>query len=95
MNLKHFYTIEYHSAHFLIFSVSVNIYFYFSDEPVELRKKPEGNNIVVVDRNSKPAIPERPAGLARPSSLIRHTRQSNENLDSDSGVGRIKHQPSM
>ncbi|KAJ8683272.1 hypothetical protein QAD02_019064 [Eretmocerus hayati] len=55
------------------------------EELVEFRKKPD---VVVVslDRNSKPAIPERPAGLARPASLIRpHLRQSHENLDFDSG----------
>ncbi|XP_063981616.1 rho GTPase-activating protein 44-like isoform X1 [Diachasmimorpha longicaudata] len=53
------------------------------DDTVELRKK---SDPAPVDRNSKPAIPERPAGLARPSSLIRpHIRQSNENLDVDVG----------
>ncbi|OXU23218.1 hypothetical protein TSAR_001023 [Trichomalopsis sarcophagae] len=62
---------------------------------VEFRKKPaDGNNVTSVDRNSKPAIPERPAGLARPSSLIRqhHPRHSNENLDSDSGHHHHHHQ---
>lgn len=61
------------------------------DDSVEIRnKKSDGNSVIVnatPDRNSKPAIPERPAGLARPSSLIRqHIRQSNDNLDADVGV---------
>ncbi|XP_058797155.1 rho GTPase-activating protein 44-like isoform X2 [Phymastichus coffea] len=56
------------------------------DDVVEMRRKPEGTCVTSIDRNSKPAIPERPAGLARPSSLIRpHPRHSNENLDADSG----------
>ncbi|XP_011300723.1 rho GTPase-activating protein 44-like isoform X2 [Fopius arisanus] len=54
-----------------------------SDDTVELRKKSDS---ISGERNSKPAIPERPAGLTRPSSLIRpHMRQSNENLDVDVG----------
>lgn len=60
------------------------------DDTVELRKKSDSNSITnlnVGDRGSKPAIPERPAGLVRPSSLIRQQpRQSNENLDTESGV---------
>ncbi|XP_057323053.1 rho GTPase-activating protein 44-like isoform X2 [Microplitis mediator] len=61
-----------------------------TDDSVEIRnKKSDGNSVIVnatPDRNSKPAIPERPAGLARPSSLIRqHIRQSNDNLDADVG----------
>ncbi|XP_014223103.1 rho GTPase-activating protein 44-like [Trichogramma pretiosum] len=52
------------------------------EENVELRKKFE-SILTMNDRNGKPAIPERPAGLARPQSLIRpHPRLSNENLDS-------------
>ncbi|CAB0041670.1 unnamed protein product [Trichogramma brassicae] len=54
----------------------------FTEENVELRKKFE-SILTMNDRNGKPAIPERPAGLARPQSLIRpHPRLSNENLDS-------------
>jgi hypothetical protein len=61
-----------------------------AEDSVEFRKKSEGSNIATIDRNSKPAIPERPAGLVRPTSLIRpHLRLSNENLDSDSGVGKL------
>ncbi|XP_012271753.1 rho GTPase-activating protein 44 isoform X2 [Orussus abietinus] len=61
------------------------------EDVVELRRKPEDQTGIVpgnnsTDRSSKPAVPERPAGLARPASLIRHQhRQSNENLDIDSG----------
>lgn len=48
-------------------------------------------NATTVDRNSKPAIPERPAGLARPSSLIRqHPRHSNDNLDTEIGVSHYQ-----
>ncbi|XP_034939328.1 rho GTPase-activating protein 44-like isoform X3 [Chelonus insularis] len=58
-----------------------------SDDVVEIRKKNDNptNNSSPIDRNSKPAIPERPAGLTRPSSLVRHLRQSNDNLDADVG----------
>ncbi|KAK2585850.1 hypothetical protein KPH14_010444 [Odynerus spinipes] len=60
-----------------------------TDETVELRKKSDSNSVVnlnIGDRGSKPAIPERPAGLVRPSSLIRQQpRQSNENLETESG----------
>ncbi|XP_054015019.1 rho GTPase-activating protein 44-like isoform X1 [Hylaeus anthracinus] len=60
-----------------------------TDETVELRRKADGSNsttISTLDRTSKPAIPERPAGLVRPSSLIRqHPRHSNENLDTEAG----------
>lgn len=60
-----------------------------ADDTVELRKKSDSNSITNLntgDRGSKPAIPERPAGLVRPSSLIRQQpRQSNENLDTESG----------
>ncbi|XP_046413080.1 rho GTPase-activating protein 44-like isoform X1 [Neodiprion fabricii] len=61
------------------------------DDIVELRRKSVDNNITSisvssVERSGKPAIPERPAGLVRPSSLIRPAhRQSNENLDVESG----------
>lgn len=50
-----------------------------------MRRKPEISS--GSEKNHKPAIPERPAGLARPSSLIRpQPRHSNENLDNESGV---------
>jgi hypothetical protein len=56
-----------------------------------LRKKPDGivANIHVSsnERSGKPAIPERPPGLIRPSSLIRQqTRAVNENVETDPGV---------
>lgn len=60
-----------------------------TEEIVELRKKSDNNPICTstLDRSSKPAIPERPAGLIRPSSLIKQQpRHSNENLDSETGV---------
>lgn len=55
---------------------------------VELRKKTDNSvHTSTLDRSSKPAIPERPAGLIRPSSLIKQQpRHSNENLDSETGV---------
>ncbi|XP_015588654.1 rho GTPase-activating protein 44 isoform X2 [Cephus cinctus] len=63
-----------------------------TEDSVELRKKSEDNslqtNVSSIERpTSKPAIPERPAGLVRPSSLMRppQHRQSNENLDGESG----------
>ncbi|XP_076299361.1 rho GTPase-activating protein 44 isoform X1 [Lasioglossum baleicum] len=60
-----------------------------TEETVELRRKSDNTsstNTSTLDRSSKPAIPERPAGLIRPSSLIRqHPRHSNENLDSETG----------
>ncbi|XP_016907023.1 rho GTPase-activating protein 44 isoform X2 [Apis cerana] len=59
-----------------------------TEEIVELRKKSDNNPICTstLDRSSKPAIPERPAGLIRPSSLIKQQpRHSNENLDSETG----------
>ncbi|XP_014206008.1 rho GTPase-activating protein 17 isoform X2 [Copidosoma floridanum] len=56
------------------------------EDLVEIRKKPDVNNVASVDKTSKPAIPERPIGFPRPSSLIRgYPRQSIENLDSDFG----------
>ncbi|XP_014481342.1 PREDICTED: rho GTPase-activating protein 44-like isoform X1 [Dinoponera quadriceps] len=60
-----------------------------TEDGVELRKKSD-NSVANVqssgDRSSKPAIPERPACLMRPSSLIRqHPRHSNENLETDPG----------
>ncbi|XP_011150034.1 rho GTPase-activating protein 44 isoform X2 [Harpegnathos saltator] len=60
-----------------------------TEDAVELRKKSD-NTVTNVqssgDRSSKPAIPERPACLVRPSSLIRqHPRHSNENLETDPG----------
>ncbi|XP_076299365.1 rho GTPase-activating protein 44 isoform X3 [Lasioglossum baleicum] len=61
-----------------------------TEETVELRRKSDNTsstNTSTLDRSSKPAIPERPAGLIRPSSLIRqHPRHSNENLDSETGL---------
>ncbi|CAL7940842.1 unnamed protein product [Xylocopa violacea] len=58
-------------------------------ENVELRKKPDNNNLTctsTLDRSSKPAIPERPAGLVRPSSLVKQQpRQCNENVDTEPG----------
>ncbi|XP_078041212.1 rho GTPase-activating protein 17 isoform X4 [Augochlora pura] len=61
-----------------------------TEEPVELRKKTDNTsstNTSTLDRSSKPAIPERPAGLCRPPSLIRqHPRHSNENLDIETGL---------
>ncbi|XP_076389126.1 rho GTPase-activating protein 44 isoform X2 [Megachile rotundata] len=58
-------------------------------ETVELRKKPDISNSMCVstpERSSKPAIPERPVGLIRPSSLIKQQpRHSNENLDAETG----------
>ncbi|XP_060816336.1 rho GTPase-activating protein 44-like isoform X3 [Bombus pascuorum] len=59
-----------------------------AEETVELRKKADNNPVCTstLDRSSKPAIPERPAGLIRPSSLIKQQpRHSNENLDSEAG----------
>ncbi|KOX67551.1 Rho GTPase-activating protein 17 [Melipona quadrifasciata] len=59
-----------------------------TEEMVELRKKTDNNPVCTstLDRSSKPAIPERPAGLIRPSSLIKQQpRHSNENLDSETG----------
>ncbi|XP_076652751.1 rho GTPase-activating protein 44 isoform X2 [Halictus rubicundus] len=60
-----------------------------TEEAVELRRKSDNTSSTstsTLDRSSKPAIPERPAGLIRPSSLIRqHPRHSNENLDSETG----------
>lgn len=69
-----------------------NVIHQSTDDGVELRKKSEDSsnitsiNVTSVERSSKPAIPERPPGLVRPSSLIRQQqRQSNENLDVESG----------
>lgn len=65
-----------------------------TEEAIELRNKTDGNSVTTVERNSKPAIPERPAGLARPSSLIRPAQQQSSrhnndvNLDSDPGVSQ-------
>ncbi|XP_044576028.1 rho GTPase-activating protein 44-like isoform X2 [Cotesia glomerata] len=57
-----------------------------TDDSVEIRNKKIDVNNATPERNSKPAVPERPAGLARPSSLMRqHLRQSNDNLDTDVG----------
>ncbi|XP_020300532.1 rho GTPase-activating protein 44-like isoform X2 [Pseudomyrmex gracilis] len=62
-----------------------------TEEGVELRKKSD-NNITNVhvspnERSGKPAIPERPPGLVRPSSLIRQQpRPTNENPEADSGL---------
>ncbi|KOC62903.1 Rho GTPase-activating protein 17 [Habropoda laboriosa] len=60
-----------------------------AEETVELRKKSDSNNPVcssTLDRSSKPAVPERPAGLVRPSSLIKQQpRHSSENLDTEAG----------
>ncbi|XP_076162386.1 rho GTPase-activating protein 44 isoform X2 [Ptiloglossa arizonensis] len=65
-----------------------------TEETVELRRKPDSSNSIstsTLDRSSKPAIPERPVGLIRPSSLIRqHPRHSNENLDTEAGVSIIQ-----
>lgn len=62
-----------------------NISLQTPDEIVEMRRKPEISS--GSEKNHKPAIPERPAGLARPSSLIRpQPRHSNENLDNESGL---------
>ncbi|XP_051160084.1 rho GTPase-activating protein 44-like isoform X2 [Leptopilina boulardi] len=62
-----------------------NISLQITDDTVELRRKPEIST--GSEKNHKPAIPERPAGLARPSSLIRpQPRHSNENLDNESGL---------
>lgn len=59
-----------------------------SEDQVEIRKKSNNNNVLQLERNSKPIVPERPAGLARPSSLMRSIRHSIENLDIESGVGK-------
>ncbi|XP_018399869.1 PREDICTED: rho GTPase-activating protein 44-like isoform X3 [Cyphomyrmex costatus] len=59
-----------------------------AEEEVELRKKSENNtNVTPNERiSSKPAIPERPPGLIRPSSLIRQQpRSTNDNLETDPG----------
>ncbi|XP_019889755.1 rho GTPase-activating protein 44 isoform X2 [Ooceraea biroi] len=62
-----------------------------AEEGVELRKKADGNvaNMYTSpnERGGKPAIPERPPGLVRPSSLIRQQpRQSaNDNAETDPG----------
>lgn len=60
-----------------------------TEDGVELRKKSDNNvtNVQSSDRSSKPAIPERPACLIRPSSLIRQ-RQSSDNLETDPGVSK-------
>lgn len=74
------------------YGINISTYMYIiAEEGVELRKKLD-NSITNVqssisERGSKPAIPERPAGLVRPSSLIRQ-RQSNENLETDPGVSK-------
>lgn len=68
-----------------MFNICLNL----KEETVELRKKADNNPVCTstLDRSSKPAIPERPAGLIRPSSLIKQQpRHSNENLDSEAGV---------
>lgn len=65
--------------------------FNFAEEGVELRKKPDSNTHVTPnERSSKPAIPERPPGLVRPSSLIRQQPRStsNENSEIDPGVSK-------
>ncbi|XP_025992134.2 rho GTPase-activating protein 44 isoform X2 [Solenopsis invicta] len=64
-----------------------NIVHNTAEEGVELRKKLDSNTHVTPnERSSKPAIPERPPGLIRPSSLIRQQpRSTNENLESDPG----------
>ncbi|XP_011870078.1 PREDICTED: rho GTPase-activating protein 44-like isoform X2 [Vollenhovia emeryi] len=58
-----------------------------TEEVVELRKKSDSNTHATPnDRSSKPAIPERPPGLIRPSSLIRQQpRSTNENPETDPG----------
>ncbi|XP_067212728.1 rho GTPase-activating protein 44-like isoform X3 [Linepithema humile] len=61
-----------------------------SEEGVELRKKSDSitnTHVSLNERSSmKPAIPERPPGLVRPSSLIRQQpRSSNENSETDPG----------
>ncbi|XP_011637108.1 SH3 domain-binding protein 1-like isoform X1 [Pogonomyrmex barbatus] len=61
-----------------------------TEDGVELRKKPDSTitntHISLSDRSSKPAIPERPPGLIRPSSLIRQQpRSTNENQETDPG----------
>lgn len=61
------------------------------EEGVELRKKSDGNvtntHTSPNERGGKPAIPERPPGLVRPSSLIRQQpRPANENAEADPGV---------
>ncbi|XP_070517951.1 rho GTPase-activating protein 44 isoform X3 [Cardiocondyla obscurior] len=59
-----------------------------AEEGVELRKKPESNaHVIPNERSSKPAIPERPPGLIRPSSLIRQPpRSTSENSETDPGL---------
>ncbi|XP_077269112.1 rho GTPase-activating protein 44 isoform X1 [Temnothorax americanus] len=64
-----------------------NIVHNTAEEEVELRKKSDSNtHITPNDRSSKPAIPERPPGLIRPSSLIRQQpRSTNDNTETDPG----------
>jgi len=61
-----------------------------AEEGVEFRAKPDNNTHVTLnERSSKPAIPERPPGLIRPSSLIRQqSRSTNENSEADPGVSK-------
>ncbi|XP_029670825.1 rho GTPase-activating protein 44-like isoform X3 [Formica exsecta] len=60
-----------------------------TEEVVELRKKSDSNvtnmHVSLNERSGKPAIPERPPGLVRPSSLIRQPRPTNDNLETDPG----------
>ncbi|KAM0729612.1 Rho GTPase-activating protein 17 [Formica fusca] len=60
-----------------------------TEEGVELRKKSDSNvtnmHVSLNERSGKPAIPERPPGLVRPSSLIRQPRPTNDNLETDPG----------
>lgn len=70
----------------------VNLYLIITEEVVELRKKSDSNvtnmHVSLNERSGKPAIPERPPGLVRPSSLIRQPRPTNDNLETDPGVSK-------
>ncbi|KAL6443828.1 hypothetical protein ACFW04_001706 [Cataglyphis niger] len=61
-----------------------------TEEGVELRKKSDSNitnlHVSPNEKSGKPAIPERPPGLIRPSSLIRQQpRSTNDNSETDPG----------
>ncbi|XP_070166390.1 rho GTPase-activating protein 44 isoform X2 [Polyergus mexicanus] len=65
-----------------------------TEEGVELRKKSDSNvtnmHVSSNERSGKPAIPERPPGLVRPSSLIRQQlRPTNDNLETDPGLLQV------
>ncbi|KAL6443827.1 hypothetical protein ACFW04_001706 [Cataglyphis niger] len=65
-----------------------------TEEGVELRKKSDSNitnlHVSPNEKSGKPAIPERPPGLIRPSSLIRQQpRSTNDNSETDPGLLQV------